>query len=362
MTVNELMQETELKPIRLRPLAQRPLVSILVANYNYEKYIGQAIESILAQTYQHFEVIICDDGSDDNSVCIVESYAKRDPRIRLIRKANGGHGSALNTAYAESRGQIICLLDSDDLFAPNKVQKVVECCQTHGDAGFAVHRVIRINENGRRQGVWPMSGALPEGWCGPSMLVTGGILPYLPPTSGISLRRELADALFPMSTEKPLGLCPDQVMMRVAPLLSPVAKIDAPLAEYRLHQSNSYGSSRITVAFLTREIGICRSLWQAQKEYLTQQSPELAAQLRPVESSPYLLYIRYLLARFSGDPLASERHSEYMASLRAQPDARYVWFWNWSIHLPVFMFDYAVNLMCRQSMLKQIMARLKGLV
>jgi len=65
---------------------------VLIAHYNYEDYIGQAIESVLGQSYRDFELVICDDGSTDNSPSIIESYAKRDSRIHFVRQANAGVG------------------------------------------------------------------------------------------------------------------------------------------------------------------------------------------------------------------------------------------------------------------------------
>jgi glycosyltransferase involved in cell wall biosynthesis len=360
-TVTELNTAT-LEPLVLAPLRDRPLVSILVANYNYANYISQTLESALAQSYDHFELIVCDDGSTDDSVRVIEEYVKKDGRIRLLRKQNGGHGSALNAAYAASRGSLICLLDSDDLFLPDKVQQTVDAALSHPESGFFVHRVIRMNAEGRRQGVWPLSAQLPAGWIGPETLRLGGVVAYLPPTSGLSLRREIAERLFPLPAQRPLGICPDQVIMRLAPLLSPITTLDQPLAEYRLHDTNSYGTPRITAAFLEREISICQNLWQCQWKFLEKTSPALAEQLTSVEGSPYLLYLNYLLARLRRDPLERTRHREYMANLRMQPHPRYVRFWQYSIHLPVFLFDYAINLMSRQSAVKQVLARLKGLV
>jgi glycosyltransferase involved in cell wall biosynthesis len=362
MILSELKNGTDLKPLPLSALPGRPLVSILVANYNYEQYIAQTIQSATTQSYSELEVIVCDDGSTDNSIQVIEDCARQDARIRLIRKKNGGHGSALNAAFSESRGEIICLLDSDDVFAPAKVQEVVDSSRKNPDAGFLIHRVLRINEKGKRQGVWPMSDALPEGWWGSSLPGLGGVLAYLPPTSGISLRREVAEALFPLPAEKPLGICPDQVIMRLAPFLSRIAAIDAPLAQYRLHRANSYGTPRITAAFLEREISVCQSLWDAQRAFLLGRSEALANELKPVDASSYLLYLRYLHARLSHDPAVRLRHSEYMVNLRRQPHARYVMFWQASLHLPLFVFDFALNLMSRQSAIKQVMARLKGLI
>src|SRR4051794_30087692 len=97
---------TTLEPVTLRAIGKQPLVSILVGNYNYADYIRQTIESVLVQTYAKWELIICDDGSTDQSIAVIESYLERDRRIRLLRKPNGGHASALNAAFSVCRGDL----------------------------------------------------------------------------------------------------------------------------------------------------------------------------------------------------------------------------------------------------------------
>src|SRR6202161_3746981 len=148
---------TELVPIELRPLPAQPLVSILVSNYNYGRFIADSIQSALDQTYSNIELIICDDGSTDDSISVIEEYQRKDPRLKLVRKTNGGQASGFNAAFAASRGEIIALLDSDDRFLPHKIERVVADFQANPEAGFGVHRVIRMTADLRPQGVWPMS-------------------------------------------------------------------------------------------------------------------------------------------------------------------------------------------------------------
>src|SRR5260370_20477576 len=99
------------------------LVSIIIPNYNYGRYLRIAIDSALAQTYVPVEVMVVDDGSTDNSRAVIESYSDR---ITPIVKANGGHGSALNAGYAASRGEIVIFLDADDELMPDAVEEVVK--------------------------------------------------------------------------------------------------------------------------------------------------------------------------------------------------------------------------------------------
>src|SRR5258708_27463041 len=147
----------ELAPIALAPLSgDRPLVSVLMANYNYAPYVPEAIESVLNQSYTNWELIVCDDGSTDASVDVIERYARIDQRVRLVAKPNGGHASALNAAHRLSKGEIVCLLDSDDVYDPSKIERVVDYCQAHPDRGLIAHRVIRVDQRRRQQGVWPL--------------------------------------------------------------------------------------------------------------------------------------------------------------------------------------------------------------
>jgi glycosyltransferase involved in cell wall biosynthesis len=349
---------TALHPIKLSPLPAQPLVSILVSNYNYGRFIADSIQSALDQTYPNFELIICDDGSTDDSVRIVEEFVRRDSRVRLIRKENGGQASGFNAAFAASRGEIIALLDSDDLFLPNKVERIVADFQAHPDAGFGVHRIIRMSVDLRRQGVWPMSDPLPQGWYGTEMLRDGGVLPYTPPTSGLSLRRDVAERLFPLPLEKPLVSCPDQLLCRLAPFLTNVTREDEALSAYRLHGNNNYGPDRVSAESFKRQMVFSEALWAAQKRFLATIDPGLAEDFQPLSNHGYTAQITYLHARFAKDPDVRRHYDRFIASLTG-PGARHVWFWKLSIYLPLPVFDFCVNLLIRQSWLKQFVARLK---
>lgn len=93
---------------------QDNLVSIITPLYNSERFVGKTIESVLAQTYKHWEMIIVNDGSKDNGPAIVEAYTKQDGRIRLYHQPNGGCASARNHGLKEAKGRYFVFLDSDD--------------------------------------------------------------------------------------------------------------------------------------------------------------------------------------------------------------------------------------------------------
>ena len=95
------------------------MVSIITPCFNGAKYISETINSVLAQTYQNWEMIIVDDGSKDDSAKIVQSYTQNEPRIRLIQQKNAGSAAARNNGIRQAEGQYIALLDADDFWEPD---------------------------------------------------------------------------------------------------------------------------------------------------------------------------------------------------------------------------------------------------
>lgn len=112
----------------LKFMKRRPLISVLMPVYNGSRFIGEAIESILAQTYRNFELLIVDDGSTDDTWKKVRQYQKLHPRlIRAWRRyKNRGAYEATNVAFARAKGQFIALMDSDDVAFPDRFEKQVE--------------------------------------------------------------------------------------------------------------------------------------------------------------------------------------------------------------------------------------------
>jgi CDP-glycerol glycerophosphotransferase len=96
----------------------RPQISVIVPIYNVEEYLAACLDSVLAQTFGDFEVVVVDDGSPDGSRAIAEEYAGRDRRIRIVTRPNGGLGAARNTGVRVARGQFLTFLDSDDELPP----------------------------------------------------------------------------------------------------------------------------------------------------------------------------------------------------------------------------------------------------
>jgi glycosyltransferase involved in cell wall biosynthesis len=125
---------------------QIPLVSILIPFKNTAKFLPDCLQSICDQKYKNWEILAVDDHSCDYSAQIVRAFSKRDKRIKLLE--NDGHGIilALRKAYANSKGQLITRMDSDDLMTPDKIKVMVELLLNHGLAHIAIGKVKYFSE------------------------------------------------------------------------------------------------------------------------------------------------------------------------------------------------------------------------
>jgi len=280
----------KLKPIELAPLPACPLVSVLMANYNYARYIGEAIESVLAQTYQQFELIVCDDGSTDDSREEIARYIQQDPRVRLITKQNGGIASALNAAYGASQGAIFCLLDADDLFHREKIDKVVSAFRSSGGSGVCLHRILKMYSDGRSVGC-PLPVVFTEGWVGPEALRGGGIpgnLPSrtFPEASGMSFRREVMEALFPLPTS--LRAMADGYLCYAAQFITAFCTLRETLAQLRIHGQNTNSAGEYNAEIVARNVtGLAQLLDEVRRFLAKEYGDSLAQELQAEDNSMY---------------------------------------------------------------------------
>ncbi|MEN3036863.1 MAG: glycosyltransferase family 2 protein [Candidatus Methanosuratincola petrocarbonis] len=130
------------------------LVSIITPCHNSSEFISQTIDSVLAQKYENWEMILVDDRSTDNTVQIIEDYMKRDSRIRLIKlEKNCGPAVARNRAIEEARGRYIAFLDSDDIWLPEKLEKQINF-MSENDVSLCYSSYYLIDENGSDRGIF----------------------------------------------------------------------------------------------------------------------------------------------------------------------------------------------------------------
>ena len=212
--------------------SERLLVSVIINNYNYDRYLRAAIDSALAQTYSHVEVIVVDDGSTDDSREVIESY---DKRIMPVLKANGGQGSAVNAGFAASSGEIVIFLDADDELLPEAVAQVVGAWRP-GVAKLQFQLEL-IDDKGKPLGILvpPFRRFIPNGDIR-DRIVSYGEYPS-PPLSGTAYARTVLRRIMPL--DEPIWLlAADKPLVFLTPFFGDLVSLPTPLGRYRIHATN----------------------------------------------------------------------------------------------------------------------------
>lgn len=130
-------------------------VSIITASYNYENYIQEAIESVINQTYENWELIIVDDGSVDNSVEVIKKYCAKDKRIKLFQHQNGvnkGLKETMLLGIEKAQGEWVSFLESDDIYAPNYLEEKVQKIAQNSNIGLVFNDVELIGDKNEIEG------------------------------------------------------------------------------------------------------------------------------------------------------------------------------------------------------------------
>lgn len=207
---------------------QKPFVSVIISNYNYASYLAQAIESVLKQTYQNFELIVVDDGSTDNSYKVIEYYKDR---LTAIFQDNAGQGEAFNAGVAQSQGEIICFLDADDYFHKDKLAKVVAGFLDHPDWVQISHPWISVNREGLPTN--QILKTLSQGDVRNLLLRQGKYAWGI--TSGLAYRRLALKQVLPIPRQPRAA---DTYLTATIPFYGKVGRINEPLMFYRMHGNN----------------------------------------------------------------------------------------------------------------------------
>ena len=242
----------------------QPFVTVLIDTYNYARYIGQAIDSVLSQDYpaDRYEVIVVDDGSTDNTADIVRVYGSR---VQYFLKSNGGQASAFNFGFSKVTGDIVALLDADDIWLPDKLKKVAEAFLANADVNLVYHSFSIMEEGSGNK--------TPSGYA----LVSGDIarnrktlLSYcIYPTSSLTFRRSALEKLLPV----PEGLRTqaDAFLAALIVFFGRIAAIPERLMCYRIHDANCFGMfpQRLDENRLAQRMEIRRYLIVALRAWLT---------------------------------------------------------------------------------------------
>ena len=215
----------------------RPFLSVLIDTYNHEKFIEQAIVSVLEQDFsmKDVEILVVDDGSTDRTPEILRKF---EPRIRNLRKANGGQASAFNLAIPECQGDIVAFLDGDDWWAKAKLKTVIPVFDANSDIGGVGHGFYMVESEGKVVNtVLPeverrLSARTPEG-----ARVFGHHRGFFG-TSRMTYRRAILEQMLPVTEGAVIEA--DEWLFTLAPVLADLMVLKQPLFYYRLHAGNLF--------------------------------------------------------------------------------------------------------------------------
>jgi cellulose synthase/poly-beta-1,6-N-acetylglucosamine synthase-like glycosyltransferase len=233
-----------------------PFVSVLIDTYNHERFIEEAIQSVLSQEFPaaEREILVVDDGSTDRTPEILAKFASQ---IRILRKSNGGQASAFNHGIPQCRGEIVTFLDGDDWWAPKKLSMVVEAFASHPATGLIGHSITEVLREGTQRSelvrespefrIDSVAGArtfrLRKSFLG---------------TSRMAFRAELLRRIGPVP--EALVIEADEFLFTLGALFSKVLLLRAPLTFYRLHGQNLFQISDRNMPALRRKHAVLVTL------------------------------------------------------------------------------------------------------
>jgi glycosyltransferase involved in cell wall biosynthesis len=140
----------------------RPLITVAICSFNGERYVEKTLNSVLAQDYSNFEIVIVDDGSSDGTTSIIERFAGRNKCIRPFFRSNHGLAASRSFSFARAKGEWIAIIDQDDLCYPTRLSRQLEIAQSYPTAGVVFCNVHNINESDNVFGDYMSRFALPE--------------------------------------------------------------------------------------------------------------------------------------------------------------------------------------------------------
>jgi len=222
-----------------------PLVSIIVNNHNYGRFLRTAINSALGQTYQPIEVLVVDDGSTDDSRAIIAAFGGR---ITPVLKANGGQASAFNAGFACSRGAIVLFLDADDILLPDTVARVVEAFRACSSAAKVHYRMEVIDAHGVSTGAIKPAPHLPL----PSGDMRKRVLRSFDDvlwqsTSGNAFAAWVLREIFPVPEHVYPRTGADYYVSNIPALFGPIVSLDGIGAYFRIHGANNHHQSSLNL-------------------------------------------------------------------------------------------------------------------
>jgi glycosyl transferase family 2 len=213
-----------------------PLITVLIDTYNHERFIEAAIASVLEQDFPHsdMEILVVDDGSSDRTPEIV---ARFEPRVRLLRKSNGGQASAFNAGIPEARGEIVSFLDGDDWWARNKLTRVIEAITSDRALGIVGHGITIAHPDNLEQ-----THTLRDGFCFQANTQEGARVFRLRKaflgTSRMTIRTDVLRRIGPVPEN--IVIQADEYLFTLAATIAAGRILSESLTYYRVHDANGF--------------------------------------------------------------------------------------------------------------------------
>ena len=273
----------------------RNLISIIIPLYNKSAYIAHALDSVLTQTYQDYEIIVINDGSTDGSENIVKSYLKENPeKITLINQENQGVSVARNTGIKHAQGELIAFLDADDEWQPEYLETIISLREKYPAAGIYATAYYQMDEtSGKKNLIQHKITNKPSLTLFSSYFRAISLGPHPIMTSGIVIPKQILDKFGGFESGMPLG--EDLLLWAKIALYYPVAYCEEPLATCWINTNNNH---KITAKKKTSD----KIPFQ---EYLSAQNSEDEPFFESDDNIQlYLSYLRVIQAQeyaFSGD-------------------------------------------------------------
>ena len=258
----------------------RPFVSILIDTYNHERFIEEAVASVLAQDFpsNDREILVVDDGSTDRTP---EILAKFTPHIRILRKPNGGQASAFNHALPQCQGEIISMLDGDDWWAPNKVSSAVAGFAAHPSAGIVGHGSVEVYPDGstRTETIREAPHFRIDSLQGARLF---RLRKSFLGTCRMSCRADLLRRILPVPES--LVFEADEYIFTLAAFFADIVVLREPLLFYRIHGQNLFHLSGGGLTSARRKHAVLAALADSLRRRLTEEHVPIALSNAVVES------------------------------------------------------------------------------
>lgn len=242
----------------------KPIITVLIDTFNHQRFIEQALTSVLEQDFPaaEMEILVVDDGSTDRTPEIIRRF---EPRVRLIRKQNGGQASAFNAGIPEAHGEIVAFLDGDDWWARNKLSRVVETMANDREIGIVGHGIVTVHADGQQETEILLDGFrfCANGIEGVRLLQRRGS--FLG-TSRMTIRRMLVQEIGHIP--EAITIQADEYLFTVAAVLAVAQIIPEPLTYYRIHDANAFQLSSFDPERIRRKQAALASLAAGLSERL----------------------------------------------------------------------------------------------